>query len=75
MAGDGPGGGTCPVEDCPSDARDGQLLCRRHWFLVPRDLRDDVWRTYKGLLAGEGSGPYREARDAAIAAAEQADAQ
>ena len=23
------------------------LMCRKHWFMVPKTLRDAVWRTYR----------------------------
>jgi hypothetical protein len=23
------------------------LMCRRHWFMVPKNLRDRVWATYR----------------------------
>lgn len=22
-------------------------MCRRHWFSLPRDLRNKIWRTYR----------------------------
>lgn len=45
-------------------------MCLHHWRTVPAPLRSEVWRTYRdlGILSDE----YHDARDAAIAAAEEA---
>ncbi len=45
------------------------LMCRRHWFIVPKKLRDRVWATYQ---AGQCDGlapitsEWHAAADAAI---------
>jgi hypothetical protein len=39
-------------------------MCRTHWFRVPKDLRDTIWRTVKTDFAR-----YWDARNEAIAAA------
>lgn len=70
----------CPVDGCPDRHRPGQLLCRRHWYKVPKELRDDVWRTARAMhneeeLGGPGYRAWREARGAAIAAVEQLEAE
>lgn len=62
----------CPVDGCTRQHPRSFLMCRQHWYAVPKELRDAVWRTYdhgRGLMAEE----YAEARDAAIAAAELAE--
>jgi hypothetical protein len=41
------------------------LMCRAHWFMVPKPLRDDVWAAWHG--PGGGS---PEHTDAIAAAAE-----
>lgn len=58
----------CPIKGCPADIPSRLLMCRDHWYLVPRELRDEVWRTHRehGVLSAE----YSAARDAAIAAVE-----
>ena len=35
-----PGRGACAL--CGVPARTGELLCRSHWFMLPRHIRDDV---------------------------------
>lgn len=59
---------TCPIDGCPNRHQTNRLMCRRHWFTVPLELRDEVWRAWRE--EGVSSERYREARDAAIAAAE-----
>jgi hypothetical protein len=46
------------------------LMCRRHWFLVPKALRDRVWATYRAgqERSKDPSREYLEAADAAIRA-------
>jgi hypothetical protein len=55
---------TCPVPGCATQHKRSLLMCGWHWKLVPKHLRDAVWRTYKqdGVFSEE----YLEARDAAI---------
>lgn len=56
----------CPVPECSQPVKAGQLLCRTHWFRVPKRIRDDVWREYR---ADAGSVPHRRACVEAIDAA------
>lgn len=74
--GKGPGGqpqgllpsrGRCPVPGCgcPIDAT--RLMCRRQWNLMPRQLRDQVWATWRSGL-GAASHEHRQAVFEAIAA-------
>lgn len=65
----------CPVEGCTEQHDRKMLMCRTHWFEVPKPLRDELWRAYdhgRGLLddrAADGS-DYWSVRDRCIAAAE-----
>ncbi len=54
----------CPVAGCEDRRRPYQMMCRRHWFRVPKDVRDRVWRTVKKL-----GKDYMDARVEAILAA------
>lgn len=62
----------CPVDACSGTVRHGELLCSTCWKLVPKRLRDEVWRTWK---ACEGGAPreawkvYETAARAALTAA------
>jgi hypothetical protein len=58
----------CPIDGCTERHARTKLMCRDHWYMVPKELRDAVWKAYRG--AGVFSEEYAEARDAAIAAAE-----
>ncbi len=42
----------CPITDCTASIAFGQLACRRHWFMVPRELRAEVWQTWRSFLWG-----------------------
>jgi hypothetical protein len=53
--GKGPGGqpqgllshsGSCPVPGCGEPIDRTRLMCRRHWNLAPKQLRDQVWSTW-----------------------------
>lgn len=43
------------------------LMCRPHWFMVPKPLRDAVYDAYAGGL-GAGSPAHRDAILAAVEA-------
>ena len=58
--GRGPGGqsrassqrkGRCPICGCYEEIDSSRLMCRTHWYLVPKDLRDGVWATWR---SGQG---------------------
>lgn len=36
----------CRIPDCPSPAKDGQLMCLLHWRRVPRALNRAIFATY-----------------------------
>jgi hypothetical protein len=74
--GRGPGGrptglplpeGRCPVPGCGEEIDQTRLMCRRHWYLVPRPLRDETWRTWRSGRAA-ASPEHRQAVLAAIVA-------
>jgi hypothetical protein len=43
----------CPGPSCEQRVADHMLMCRPHWYQVPRALRDDVWLTWRN---GQGAG-------------------
>lgn len=61
----------CPIAGCGALIDPSRLMCRRHWYLVPRRLRDRVWATWRG---GEGAlrREHQEAVLIAIAACQEA---
>lgn len=51
-------------------------MCREHWFMVPKALQDRVYQAWRNWRGAKGTGAeYVEARDAAIATANQTAAQ
>jgi hypothetical protein len=62
----------CPVEGYPKSRGDRQLMCKRHWYMVPKELRDRVWETARRMWADDEDGleDWIEAKDAAIAVVE-----
>lgn len=63
----------CPVDGCVERHDRKMLMCRKHWYSVPKPLRDALWKAYReeGVLSDE----YIEARQACIGAAEQKEAE
>jgi hypothetical protein len=71
--GRGPGGrptalpfeaGHCPVPGCGDQIDPSRLMCRRHWYQVPRALRNQVWATWRsgqGALSREHADAVRTA--------------
>jgi hypothetical protein len=55
----------CPGPECPAQVPDHMLMCRPHWYAVPRSLRNDVWAAWNGG-AGAGTSEHNEAMIAAI---------
>jgi hypothetical protein len=64
----------CP-SGCGRVQQPGKLLCLPCWREVPKELQDDVYRTWRAYRASARSDPtfldksraYRASRDAAIA--------
>lgn len=55
----------CPATGCTRRVGIHMLMCRPHWYMVPKPLRDDVWDAYAGGM-GAGSGEHTDAITAAI---------
>jgi hypothetical protein len=55
----------CTLEGCTNKRKRTELVCPDHWFKIPKNLRDEVWRTYRRF--GAFSDPYNEAVSAAYA--------
>jgi hypothetical protein len=37
----------CPVSGCHAQIDPTRLMCRSHWYLVPKQIRDRVWATWR----------------------------
>lgn len=37
---------TCHWPNCPIEVPPKMWGCRKHWFMLPKGLRDLIWQTY-----------------------------
>jgi hypothetical protein len=54
----------CHVPHCNEQIDPSRLMCRRHWYRVPKQLRDQVWATWqsgRGTLSSEHQSAVRMA--------------
>ena len=54
----------CPIPGCGYQIDPSRLMCRRHWYRVPKQLRDQVWATWRsgrGALSREHQDAVRTA--------------
>jgi len=54
----------CPGPDCQEPIPYDMLACARHWYQVPKSVRNAVWRAWD-----QGNGAGTPEHDAAIALA------
>lgn len=54
---------TCDAPGCTSTVRRGILMCRPHWFSLPKPLRDAISESWKAGRISEWSGHCLEARN------------
>lgn len=62
-----PGAPRCRIPNCVTPVGAGRLMCRPHWYQVPKQLRDLIWATWR---SGTGvlSPAYRQAVRQAVGA-------
>lgn len=60
----------CHAEGCSVPVPPRMLMCRRHWFMVPKPLRDAVWAEYRPgqEIDKRPSDAYMEVQQAAVRA-------
>ncbi len=54
----------CSVPACSRPIDPTRLMCRHHWYAVPKEIRDRVWATWRsgqGALSPEHGQAVREA--------------
>jgi hypothetical protein len=63
----------CHAHRCTVEVKPELLMCARHWFMVPRHLREQVLATYRRGQCDDGkpSVDWHIAADLAIAAVAQ----
>ncbi|MFL9943679.1 hypothetical protein [Paraburkholderia graminis] len=60
----------CHANDCPTPTPQKLLMCPKHWRMVPREMQNRVWETFKARSAAPGADPtswgdyYEAAADA-----------
>lgn len=70
--GQGPQGtGRCRIPGCRTRVGRRRLMCRPHWYQVPKPLRDVIWATWRSG-AGIFTPDYRHAVCQAVAAVQAA---
>ena len=57
----------CPARGCPQRVAPHMLMCRPHWFMVPKPLQRAVWTAWDGG-AGAGTPEHTAAIRAAVRA-------
>ena len=67
----------CHAQGCIVEVPPKMLMCRRHWFMVPKPLREEVWRTYRPgqEIDKSPTAEYMLAQGAAVSAVEQREAE
>jgi hypothetical protein len=62
---------SCPIARCGREIDPSRLMCRYHWYTVPKELRDRVWATWRsghGAFSREHQDAVRQAISAVMAA-------
>lgn len=48
----------CAARGCTRGRSAGQIFCSTHWYQVPKELRERIWKLYR---AEQGSDAHRSA--------------
>lgn len=38
---------TCHASDCEVPVPRRMFMCKRHWYMVPKPMRDAIWAAYR----------------------------
>lgn len=59
----------CHAKGCKIEVKPELLMCPKHWFMVPADIRNEVWKHYRAGQCDDKnpSAAWHKAADAAIA--------
>lgn len=41
----------CPAPDCGRKIKPGMFACKPHWFEIPKDIRNEIWATWRRLTS------------------------
>jgi hypothetical protein len=63
----------CHATGCKAKVPPKMLMCRKHWYMVPKPLRDRVWATYVSgqEIRKDPTDEYMDAQRAAVRAVEE----
>jgi hypothetical protein len=54
---------TCAAEGCQRMVQTTMLMCREHWYQVPKPIRDRVWAAYNNLQRAQHAEEALSLRD------------
>lgn len=54
---------SCAADTCGSEVKPGMLMCRTHWFALPRELQDRIRLTFSRRDVSAYQAAVSEARD------------
>lgn len=43
----------CKAPGCKQKVDNCFLMCHKHWYMVPREIRNEIWRTYQPMSWGD----------------------
>lgn len=45
----------CRIEGCENQHQRSMFCCQTHWYLLPKPMRDEIWRTVSnpGVMTNE----------------------
>jgi hypothetical protein len=46
---------TCPRDGCDKVISSDLFACSRHWYTLPRVIRDDIWHAWRAYDRGNGT--------------------
>lgn len=38
---------TCHAASCEVRTKPEMFMCRQHWYMLPKAMRDDIWKNYR----------------------------
>ena len=59
---------TCHATACTKRVPPEMFMCKRHWFILPKSIRDKIWETYRPGQCDDWniSSEYAEAAKAGV---------
>jgi hypothetical protein len=45
----------CPGPECRTQISPDRFACINHWYALPDEIRNEIWRTYRARLRARGS--------------------